>query len=106
MTLTKQALANEIIISVEGRLDSITSLTLQETLILAVDEYDNVSLNFEGLSYICSAGFRVLLMTHKIAVGRKCALAIRNVPAEIMRLFDMSGLTEHLSVNEVSYGEK
>ena len=99
MTITKKELANEIIISVEGKVDSITSLALQETLIPAVNEYNSVSLDFEGVSYISSAGFRVLLMAHKTAIGRKCSFAIRHVTEKIRNLFDMTGLSEHLCLD-------
>ena len=100
MMITKKAGVNEIIFSVEGRLDSITSLEFQDTLISAFKEYAHVLLDFESVSYISSAGFRVLLMAQKTAHGRKGSLTLLNVSEQIMKLLDMTGLSAHLSIRQ------
>ena len=99
MTITKKAGVNEIIFSVEGQLDSITSLEFQDTLISAFNECENISLDFEGVSFISSAGFRVLLMAQKTARDKKGSLTILNVSEQIMRLMDMTGLSAQLSIH-------
>ena len=98
MKITKKAAGNEIIFSVEGRLDSITSLEFQDMLISALSEREYVSLDFENVSYISSAGFRVLLTAQKTAHVRKGSLTILNVSEQVMKVFDMTGLSPHFSI--------
>ena len=98
MKITKKAAGNEIIFSVEGRLDSTTSLEFQDMLISALNECEYVSLDFENVSYISSAGFRVLLTAQKTAHVRKSSLAILNVSEQVMKVFDMTGLSPHFSI--------
>ena len=88
-----------VIFSVEGRLDSITSLEFQDKLISAFNECEHVSLDFKDVSFISSAGLRVLVMAQKTAHGRKGSLTLLNVSEQIMKLLDMTGLSAHLSIN-------
>jgi len=99
MTITTKEGMNEIILSVEDRLDSITSPELQDKLISAFNEYAHVLLNFENLSYISSAGLRVLLLAQKTALGKKVSFTILNVSEEIMEVFNMTGFSYNLSIN-------
>ena len=99
MTITKKSGVNEIIFSLEGRLDSITSLEFQDTLISAFNECEHVSLDIKDVSFISSAGLRVLLMAQKTARGRKGSFTLLNVSEQIMKLLDMTGLSAHLNIS-------
>ena len=98
-TIVKTTGENNLTYSVKGRLDSITSSELQDTLITAFNENTRVTLDFEELTYISSAGLRVLLMAQKTASGRKGSFTIINVSNEIKEIFDMTGFTKILSIN-------
>ena len=53
----------------EGRLDTVTAPELEEELKASLDGVDELTLDFEKLDYISSAGLRVLLSTCKIVNG-------------------------------------
>jgi len=89
---------DNIILVLDGRLDTTTSPKLQEALIPAIDEAEKVILDFEKLAYISSAGLRVLLMGQKTATSRNTDLVIKNVSEEIMEVFDMTGFTDMLVI--------
>ena len=99
MTVNKTQEGDKTIFALDGRLDTTTSPKLQEALIPAIDEAQGVTLDFAGLSYISSAGLRVLLMGQKAANSKNISMTIRNVSEEIMEVFDMTGFTEMLSID-------
>jgi len=90
---------NEIVtLALNGRLDTITSLQLQEALILAFNEAKEVMLDFIHLTYTSSAGLRVLLLGLKTAKSKNASMTLLNVSEEIMEVFDMSGFSEMLTI--------
>lgn len=77
----------------EGRLDTISSPAAQESLLRIAGEYDNIELNFSELSYISSAGLRVLLMLQKQVNRNGGQLCLTNVKPAIMEVFEMTGFS-------------
>ena len=57
--LDKQAGA-ELTLSLDGRMDSVSAPQLEEKLSNCIERVDSLVLDFEKLSYISSAGLRVL----------------------------------------------
>ena len=98
MLINKKQDNDNIILVLDGRLDTTTSPKLQEALIPAIDEAEKIILDFEKLAYISSAGLRVLLMGQKTATSRNTDLVIKNVSEEIMEVFDMTGFTDMLVI--------
>jgi anti-anti-sigma factor len=89
---------NERVVSIKGRLDTLTSPELQPILIDAVKSGKRTVLDCDGLEYISSAGLRVLLMAEKSAKAANSGLIIRNVSAEIREIFEMTGFSGILTI--------
>lgn len=77
----------------EGRLDTISSPAAQESLLQIAGEYETIELNFSELSYISSAGLRVLLMLQKQVNRTGGQLCLTNVKPAIMEVFEMTGFS-------------
>jgi anti-anti-sigma factor len=90
--------ANEQIIAITGRLDTLTAPELQPTLLDTVKRNKRVVLDCGGLEYVSSAGLRVLLMAEKAAKAGRSDLVIRNVSAEIREIFEMTGFSDILTI--------
>lgn len=75
----------------EGRLDSVTSADAESVLTDVAARFDHVILNFEKLTYISSAGLRVLRKTHMAMLRKGGDLTLRNVNRTIMEVFEMTG---------------
>lgn len=63
MNINRTENSNELILSLDGRLDTLTAPQLEK----AVDDntIDKLTLDFSKLEYISSAGLRVVLALHK-----------------------------------------
>ncbi|MDR2156380.1 MAG: STAS domain-containing protein [Clostridiales Family XIII bacterium] len=98
MEINVKTNANERIIAIKGRLDTLTAPELQPTLLEAVKMNKKTVLDCYELEYVSSAGLRVLLMAEKSAKAGASDLIIRNVSAEIREIFDMTGFSGILTI--------
>ncbi|MBP5304734.1 MAG: STAS domain-containing protein [Lachnospiraceae bacterium] len=74
-----------------GKLDTQTSVEAEEYFDEASDRFDHLILNMEDLSYISSAGLRILKKTH-IKMNKKGGLlSLKNVNDNIMEVFEITG---------------
>lgn len=92
MTITKSKEGGKVVISIEGRLDTMTSPEAQEAIIPAFQEAPDVIVDLGKTIYVSSAGLRVILAAQKKAAGVGGSLLIRSVPEQVMEVFEMSGL--------------
>ncbi len=86
-------------IFLEGRIDSNNSNEIEHQIITALStnpEASNVQIDAEKLSYISSAGLRVLLKARK---HLKTPLPVLNVSSEVYDIFSVTGFTELLDVH-------
>jgi anti-sigma B factor antagonist len=94
---------NEILIlTVDGRLDSGASGTLEKTVLAAIEEGEkNLLLDFSKMDYISSAGLRVLLMAAKrtAKMGGKTVLCALNT--NVREVFDISGFSGIFSIYSI-----
>ena len=81
----------------EGRLDTVTAPELEKELKASLDGISELTLDFEKLDYISSAGLRVLLSTQKV-MTKQGALKIVHVNETIMEIFEVTGFTDILTI--------
>ena len=89
--------AQERMIAVEGRLDTITAPTLEKEINENIQDIETLILDFSGLEYISSAGLRVLLSTQK-KMQKRGSMKVINVCTEIMDIFEMTGFADILTI--------
>lgn len=82
----------------DGRLDSVTAPETETLLMEAAGRFDHVVLNFEKLTYISSAGLRVLRKAHMTMIKKGGTLTLRNVNSMIMEVFEMTGFVCLLNI--------
>lgn len=99
MTIKKNISATEAVLMLEGRLDTVTAPELEKVINELVSNTKVLILDFIGLDYLSSAGLRVLLVAQK-AMSRKGELRIRNVNDVIMDVFDMTGFSAILTIED------
>lgn len=85
------------ILSLDGRIDSNTSNDLQDKISECFDEGNQILLDFKNVSYISSAGLRVLLMGQKNANTRKGTFELSNVSDQVMKILETVGFTKILT---------
>ncbi|MBQ4002050.1 MAG: STAS domain-containing protein [Lachnospiraceae bacterium] len=97
MTITKTTEGNALTVMLEGRLDTVTTPELEKELMGALDDIQELTFDFEKLSYISSAGLRVLLSSQKI-MNTKGTMKVVHVNENIMDIFEATGFTDVLTI--------
>ena len=97
MTITMNQNGTALEIALEGRLDTTTAPELEKTLKETLGGVEQLTLNFEKLDYISSAGLRVLLSAHKIMSG-KGSMKVTNVNEVVREVFDVTGFADILTI--------
>jgi len=80
-----------------GRLDTTTSPQLQESIDENISGVSDLTFDLSKLNYLSSAGLRVLMSTQKIMLTQG-KMRITNVNEDILEIFDMTGLTDVLTI--------
>ena len=85
----------ELIVEIEGRLDTVTAPELECFLVKNYEGVTSLSFDFEKLVYVSSAGLRVLLTAHKRMKG---AMKLTNVNELVMDVLEMTGFADILTI--------
>ncbi|MDR1918771.1 MAG: STAS domain-containing protein [Tannerellaceae bacterium] len=89
----------EMTISLSGQLDTLTAVEFEKEIQKALkDEQKHIVLNGEGLTYISSAGLRLLLTLQKGTTNKGGTLRLRNIRQEIMEIFHITGFSSILTI--------
>ena len=97
MTIQKTQNGGDLMLALEGRLDTVTSPELEKELKADLGSAESVTLDFANLQYISSAGLRVLLSAHKLMAG-KGGLKVINVNDIVREVFDVTGFSDILNI--------
>ena len=97
LNMEKQREASALTLRLAGRLDTDTAPQLERTLEDALADVTVLTLDFEKLEYISSAGLRVLLSAQKI-MGKQGEMKVAHVSETIMEIFEVTGFSDILMV--------
>ena len=97
MTIEIKKNADELVLEITGRLDTITAPALDKTINENLREIKSLILDCKNLEYISSAGLRVLLSTQK-KLQQKGTMKLKNVREEVMAVFEITGFVDILTV--------
>ena len=97
MNLKIEKNGSELTVAVEGRLDTNTASELEERLGTSLDGVEKLVFDFEKLSYISSAGLR-LLLTAMQNMTPQGTMTVMNVNSTIMDIFEVTGFAEQLNI--------
>lgn len=101
MEINKAISNQNVIITLKGRLDTMTAPQLDdEAKNIDFDEVETVTLNLKDLEYISSSGLRVILALYKNLKSKGGNLKIVNVSNTIMELFSMTGMADYLDIEQ------
>lgn len=78
-----------------GRLDTVTAPELHAVITDNLEDMDNIVIDCTALSYISSAGLRVLLTARKSIQGE---LVLKNVDSSVREVLEITGFVDILTV--------
>ena len=88
-----------LLIALEGELDTLSSPDFEDMLEPLLAEAQSLTLDFEKLEYISSAGLRVLLAAEQTLEERGAErVRVVNMNSTIRNIFDITGFTDVLAV--------
>jgi anti-anti-sigma factor len=100
MKVNTERQQDTLIAKTEGRIDGSNAREFQVALDAAIDASERaVILDMEQLSYISSAGLRVILLTAKALQNQKAKFAICSLSASIREVFEISGFDKIISIH-------
>jgi anti-sigma B factor antagonist len=86
--------SGERVVRVNGELDIATAGDLERAILRPREPGERVVLDLTGLRFMDSTGLRVLLRARTEAKAGRWELYLRNVPANVQRLFSISGVQD------------
>ncbi|MCR5505809.1 MAG: STAS domain-containing protein [Bacilli bacterium] len=97
MEINKKLSDKTLTVTLKGRLDTNTSGDLEVALRSDLTKINKLVLDFKELTYVSSAGLRVLLATRKF-MNKHGDMIIRNVCPAVMEVFQLTGFDEILTI--------
>ncbi len=84
-------------IALEGRLDTVTAPELEGVFKETLEDVSKLTLDFEKLEYVSSAGLRVLLSAQK-TMSKKDGMKLIHVCETVMEIFEVTGFRDILTI--------
>ena len=97
MTIQKTVNENVLTVALSGRLDTTTAPQLESELKASMEGVQTLVLDFAELTYLSSAGLRVLLAAQKI-MNKQGSMRVKNVNETIQEIFEVTGFCDILPV--------
>lgn len=97
MTITKLTEGTKLTVALNGRMDTTTAPQLDAELKASLSGVEELVLDFAELSYLSSAGLRVLLGAQK-TMARQGSMILKNVNETIMEVFEITGFVDILTI--------
>ena len=97
MTIVEERNNSVLTLKIEGRLDTTTAPTLEKTINDILDGVTELILDMNQLTYVSSAGLRVLLSTQK-KMNKIGTMKLIGVCEDVMEVFEMTGFVDILNI--------
>lgn len=97
MTITKKQAGTALTIALEGRLDTNTAPQLDAELKSSLGGVTELTLDFEKLVYLSSAGLRTVLFAQK-QMNRQGSMKVCHVNETVMEVFKLTGFSKILAI--------
>ena len=97
MQITKTVENDNLTLSLEGRLDTLTAPQLEAEVNGKLDGVKTLVFDFQNLAYVSSEGLRILFMAQKI-MNKQGKMIVRNANADIKDIFTVTGFSNILTL--------
>lgn len=99
MKCTEEKQNDILILGLHGRMDSMTSRTVEEKLLGLIEQGERfLVIDCAQLAYISSAGLRVFLMAAKRVTQVKGKMVLTTLNDEVRQVFDLTGFSSILQI--------
>ena len=97
MKIEKNLNGKNLVVALEGRLDTVTAPQLEEELKTGLKGVTDLVIDLSKLEYVSSAGLRVLLSAFKI-MRNKGKMKVTNANELVKEVFEVTGFSDFLPI--------
>ena len=97
MTIEKVINEKELTLKAEGRLDTVTAPMLEKEIKENIEGIEKLVLDFAALTYLSSAGLRVVLSAQKM-MNKQGEMVVKHVSEAVMEIFEITGFCDVLTI--------
>lgn len=97
MNIIKNQNGGILTIALEGRLDTTTAPELEQEIKSSLDGVTDLLMDFAELTYISSAGLRVLLSAQK-KMSKQGSMKVIHANEMVKEVFDVTGFSDILDI--------
>ena len=98
MTVTAEKDNSSLKLIVEGDLNTLSSTDLEKAYVANKDGVNDVVIDMAGVTYISSAGLRVMLYIDQEMLDIGGSFTVCNVNSDVMEVFKLSGFVQFLKI--------
>ena len=98
MTVTAEKDNISLKLIVEGDLNTLSSTNLEKAYVANKDGVNDVVIDMAGVTYISSAGMRVMLYIDQEMLDIGGSFTVCNVNSDVMEVFRLSGFVQFLKI--------
>ena len=99
MDIKKSIESGKAVFKISGKVDTLTAPTLEKELDEVFDTVEALEFDLENLTYISSAGLRVLLTAHNVMEDKDGEMKVINVHPDVMEIFEITGFDSILELD-------
>jgi len=97
LNIIKEQNDKNLVVALDGRLDTNTSPNLEEELKATLPSVEDLVFDLTKLEYISSAGLRVLLSAQK-TMNKQGSMVVKNVSEAVKEVFEVTGFSDILTI--------
>ncbi len=97
MEIKETRSGKSLTIALEGELNSVTAPQFESFISEGLHDVESLTLDLANLTYLSSAGLRVLLVTRKV-MEKRGSLVLTNVQPQVMSVFEITGFANILDI--------
>ena len=97
LNIKKTIEGSKALLALEGRLDTVTAPQLEQEVKSSLDGISELEFDMKDLSYISSAGLRVLLSAQKV-MNKQGSMVIHNANETVCEIFEVTGFSDILTI--------
>ena len=99
MEIKTEREGEKLTVTLVGKLDAVTAIELDKVMAKELDGVKNLVIDLKDLSYIASAGLRILLKTQK-RMNNQGEMFVKNIQRDVRTVMDMTGFSRLLTLEE------
>ena len=98
MEINWEVNGEDLNVGIKGKLDTMSAMDLDEKFNDIPDTVKNIYFDLDGLTYIASAGLRVLFWAQEYTEDKGGTAVLRNVSPEVLEILKITGFKDFINI--------